>query len=128
MKKLTALALIASVVISPAWPSLAAAPAKQTIAKPRALSPSAKRGLVFAKTHCAACHGVTANAGSPNPEAPPWDDVANRPGTTEQTLHQFLKDSHNYPDAMPFKVAPARIRDLAAYLVTLRKAGYRPGI
>jgi mono/diheme cytochrome c family protein len=86
----------------------------------------AQRGLIFVQQHCAACHAVGANAVSPNPESPPFEDVANKPGLTLTTLRQFLSDSHNYPQAMNFTVERARIRDIAAYMLTLRKPGYRP--
>ncbi len=96
-------------------------------AQPR-LSPSAQRGLAFAQQRCAACHGVTANAASPNPESPAFEDVANTPGLTRETLRTFLRDSHNFPDAMNFAVPPRRIRDLADYMVTLQRPDYRPAI
>ena len=92
----------------------------------RALPPSPQRGLAFVRQHCASCHGVTANTISPNPESPPFEDVANKPGLTVATLRQFLSDSHNYPAAMNFTVDRARIRDIAAYMLTLRKPHYRP--
>ena len=92
----------------------------------RALPPSPQRGIAFVQQHCASCHGVTANSRSPNPESPPFEDVANKPGLTVVTLRQFLSDSHNYPEAMNFRVDARRIRDLAAYIVTLRKSDYRP--
>ena len=85
-----------------------------------------RRGLAFVQQHCTACHGVTANSRSPNPESPPFEDVANRPELTVVTLRQFLSDSHNYPAAMNFTVDRARIRDIAAYMLTLRKPHYRP--
>jgi mono/diheme cytochrome c family protein len=86
----------------------------------------ALRGLAFAEQRCAACHAVRADGTSPNAEAPAWDDIANRPGTTERTLRTFLRDSHNYPAAMQFEVDRARIRDLSAYMATLRRKGYLP--
>lgn len=86
----------------------------------------AQRGLVFVQQHCAACHAVGANAISPNPESPPFEDVANKPGLTSATLQKFLSDSHNYPAAMNFTVDRARIRDIATYMLTLRKPNYRP--
>lgn len=94
----------------------------------RAPATSAKRGLAFAQTHCAACHGIAANTTSPNPESPPFEDIANREGLTRDTLRQFLRDSHNYPDAMDFTVKPRNIGDLAAYIVTLKRPGYHPAI
>lgn len=90
------------------------------------LSAGARRGLAFAQQRCSACHAVTENRISPNPEPPSFEDIANRPGVTTATLRQFLRDSHNYPEAMNFRVEPARIRDLADYIVTMKKAGYRP--
>ena len=90
------------------------------------LSAGAKRGLAFARTRCAGCHAVTANTISPNPESPPFEDIANFPDLTSATLRQFLRDSHNYPAAMNFRVEAARIRDLADYIVTMKKTGYRP--
>jgi mono/diheme cytochrome c family protein len=104
--------------------TLAATTAAESTAS--SLSPSARRGIAFAEQRCAACHSVRANGSSSNPEAPPWDDIANRPGTTQATLRAFLRDSHNYPEAMNFRVDARRIRDLAAYIVTLRKSDYRP--
>ena len=96
--------------------------------QPPALSASEMRGLAFAHEHCAACHAVEANGTSPNPESPPFADIANRPGVTRETLAQFLRDSHNYPEAMNFRVEAERIRDLADYMLTLRQPGYQPSI
>jgi len=90
------------------------------------ISVSAKRGLAFAEQRCAGCHAVAANGTSPNPESPSFEDIANRPGVTAQSLHQFLRSSHNYPAAMNFRVDAARVRDLANYIATLRKPNYRP--
>jgi len=105
-----------------AWPAA-------TLATPGHNSPQARataRGQAFADAHCAQCHAIRANGSSPNPEAPPWDDIANRPGVTADTFATFLSDAHNYPAAMDFTVERGAIRDLAAYLLTLRKPGYRP--
>ncbi|PLK24271.1 cytochrome c [Novosphingobium sp. TH158] len=99
-----------------------------TPANARALSDSARRGLALGEARCAACHGVTANATSPEPEAPTWQDIANRPGTTSVTLRRFLRDSHNYPAAMKFTMKPGHIRDLANYIATLKRKGYKPEI
>jgi len=87
---------------------------------------SAKRGLAFAEARCAACHGVRANATSPNPESPTFEDIANYPDLTAQTLRAFLRDSHNYPAAMNFRVDPRRIRDLSNWIITMRRSGYKP--
>ncbi|WP_067732791.1 c-type cytochrome [Novosphingobium naphthalenivorans] len=89
-------------------------------------SASAQRGLAFAEQHCAQCHGVTANTLSANPESPPFEDIANRNGLTEETLDQFLIDSHNFPAAMDFTVTAPQAHDLAAWMLTMRKPGYQP--
>lgn len=86
----------------------------------------ARRGLAFARERCAACHAVAANMTSLNPEAAPFEDIANRPGLTDETLRAFLRDSHNFPAAMNFAVDPGHIADLSAWIVTLRQEGYRP--
>lgn len=91
-----------------------------------AASASARRGLAFAERRCAACHAVRANGSSANPESPSFEDIANRRGVTQATLRTYLRDSHNFPEAMNFRVDARRIRDLAAYMVTLRKPDYRP--
>lgn len=123
MNKAPAFAL-SLVLLAALAPALSAKAPRPT----RAQAASAQRGLAFAQARCSGCHGVTANSVSPNPESPPFEDIANRPGTTRETLHTFLRDSHNYPAAMNFTVDGARIRDLAEYLATLQKRGYHPGI
>lgn len=105
---------------------LATAPLPALAAPTPRLSAAATRGLAFAEQRCAACHAVRANGTSPNPEAPPWEDVANRPGTSQRTLRRFLTDSHNFPMAMQFEVERRHIRDLAAWMITLQRKDYRP--
>lgn len=90
------------------------------------LAADAERGLAFAQQRCSGCHAVVENRASPEPEAPSFEEIANRPGVTATTLREFLRDSHNFPQAMNFRVEPAGIADLAAYVETLRKADYRP--
>ncbi|HET9628899.1 MAG TPA: cytochrome c [Novosphingobium sp.] len=87
---------------------------------------AAIRGQAFAAAHCAGCHWIAANGTGPNPESPPFDDIANRAGLTRQTLTAFLTDAHNYPAAMDFTIDRRVTGDLAAYLLTLRKPGYKP--
>lgn len=108
--------------------ALAALAIATAAAQPPALSMRAKRGLAFAEAHCAACHGITPNSTSPNPEAPPWEDIANRAGLTAATMAAFLRDSHNFPEAMNFTVGRSHLRDLSAYMVTLQRPGYKPSI
>jgi len=92
------------------------------------LAASQQRGKAFAEAHCAACHAITPNGTSPNPESPPFEAVVNTTGLTADTLAQFLRDSHNFPGAMAFAIDRAKIDDLAAYMVTLKRADYHPEI
>ena len=87
-----------------------------------------ERGRGLAEARCAACHAVNANGTSPNPESPAFEDIANRQGLTSATLRQYLRDAHNYPDAMQFRIERSQVRDLSAYIVTLKKSGYKPAI
>jgi mono/diheme cytochrome c family protein len=98
-------------------------------AEPRGgLSATEQRGLAFAQQHCSACHAVTENRMSPNPESPSFQDIANRTGVTRSTLRQFLRDSHNYPAAMNFQVDVEQIDDLTDYVMTMKKPDYRPAM
>jgi len=98
----------------------------QRPAEAKTVSPAVARGLVLARAHCAGCHGVTANSSSPNPESPPFDDIANKPGLTAESVATFLTDAHNYPAAMNFRIDPEATGDLAAYLASLRRPDYKP--
>jgi len=80
----------------------------------------------FIQATCADCHAIRPLELSPNPEAPSFADIANREGLTAKTLSAFLKDAHNYPDAMDFDLNAARADALTAYILTLREENYRP--
>lgn len=109
--------------------ALALASCATVPAEPKApLTEQQARGLAYAKANCSGCHAVTANAVSPNPEAPTFEAVVNTGGLTAQTLETFLRDSHNFPGQMAFEVDPAKVADITAYMVTLKREDYRPGI
>jgi len=103
---------------------LASAPAVTNAEVPG--SEPAARGLAFAQTHCSVCHAVAAGQISPNPEAPPFEAVANTPGLSLATLTPWLHNSHNFPEKMNFAIDPDQIDDLAAYMITLQKSDYSP--
>jgi mono/diheme cytochrome c family protein len=84
------------------------------------------RGLALAKSRCSGCHSVVSNGTSPNPEAPSFEDVANRAGVTRGTMRRFLSDSHNYPAAMGFKLKAPQVAELSDYMLTLQRPEYRP--
>lgn len=96
--------------------------------KEPALSTSAKRGLAIAQARCATCHAISPNDSSPNPEAPSFDDIANREGLTSATLRGYLRDAHNYPEAMNFRINRKQVRDLSAYIVTLKAPSHKQAI
>ena len=86
------------------------------------------RILGFVQGACGDCHAVQTPGLSPNPEAPPFADIANRKGLTYETLSQWLRDAHNYPEVMDFDLDAPQVDDLAAYILTLRDENYKPPI
>ncbi len=101
---------------------------EQAAAVPAHRPVSAAQGHAFARLHCSACHTVTGGKNSPNPNAPSFETIANARGLTNETLTTWLTDSHNYPDVMAFEIEAENIDDLAAYMLTLQRADYRPSI
>ena len=82
----------------------------------------------FVQAVCGDCHAVEAPFLSPDPQAPTFADIANQQGLTAQSLSAWLRDAHNYPEAMEFYLDEARADELAAYIVTLRNPDYEPQI
>lgn len=111
-----------SLALLPAAPLLAVLAACQTVQDRQ------QENLVFAQSSCGGCHAVEANAASPNPEAPGFANIVNREGLTENTLAEWLRDAHNYPEAMSFTLEESHVRRLAAHMLTLRREGYEPPI
>lgn len=113
----------------------AAAAAKTTTGMPPATTatevPGAtpvERGLAFAEYRCAACHAVAPGEVSSNPDSPTFEMVANTPGLSEESLSSWLHNSHDFPAEMYFAIADENIDDLVAYMLTLRRADYKPPI
>lgn len=75
---------------------------------------------------CGDCHAVEAPFLSPNPEAPPFDAIANRPGLTRATLKTWLIDAHNYPELMEFELSDEEAQKVADYMATLMRDDYEP--
>jgi hypothetical protein len=63
---------------------------------------------------------------SPNPEAPRWEDIANRRELSEGPLASWLYDAHNYPEMMDFDLDRARADEIADYMLKMRNSDYRP--
>lgn len=76
--------------------------------------------IAFAQAACGDCHAVEQGQISPNPESPTFAEIARRPGVAERTLATFLRDAHNYPEAMEFELTAQQADALAAYMMTLR--------
>ncbi len=81
--------------------------------------------IAFAQASCGGCHAVEDPGISPNPASPTFAEIAQRHGTTRQTLSAFLRDAHNYPEAMDFDLTPQQANALASYMMTLRGARQR---
>jgi mono/diheme cytochrome c family protein len=80
----------------------------------------AARGQAFARANCAECHAIAPDQRpSPLAKAPPFSDIANARGMSEIALFPFFQTPHV---SMPnFVIAPDDIRDVTAYLMTLRR-------
>jgi mono/diheme cytochrome c family protein len=83
-----------------------------------------QRGRVFALHHCDACHIVAADQQFkplvPG-RAPSFQDVADRPGTTADSLTSFLTKPHPRGQMPPNpELTPAQVADLVSYILSLR--------
>lgn len=84
------------------------------------------RAPAFVEAACGGCHAVEPPFLSPNPASPSFASIANRPGLSERSLADWLAEAHNYPEDMDFTLTRPQIDQIAAYMVTLRQAGYVP--
>lgn len=99
--------------------SLAAA--RPAVPRPQTPGAAVARGKAFAQAHCSGCHGVLPNQFSPNPDAPPFENIVAKEGLTPETLTYWLRHSHNFPEIMNFEIADDQVDALAAYMLTLRQ-------
>jgi mono/diheme cytochrome c family protein len=75
-------------------------------------------GLAYARDVCAACHAVGhGDLRSPNPNAPPFQQVADTPGMTRLALNAWLRSAH--PSMPNFVVEDEQIDNLHAYLSSI---------
>lgn len=104
-----------------------AAPADAPPMVGKATSPSPDtRAPAFVEAACGGCDAVEPPFLSPNPASPSFAAIANRPGLSERSLADWLAEAHNYPEQMDFTLTRSQIDQIAAYMVTLRKAGFVP--
>lgn len=78
------------------------------------------RGLKFARSRCSDCHAVETAGPSPRPSAPSFASVVKERNGNREALLTWLRQPHDYPDAMYFEIPAEHIDDLAAYMVTLQ--------
>ena len=75
-------------------------------------------GKQVAQTWCANCHVVSGAQTQGSDQAPTWQSIAARPGTTAASLHSFLQRPHGkMPD---FKLAQTEIDNVVAYILSLK--------
>jgi len=97
-------------------------------AKPPARDPVAARGEQLARIVCAICHVVADDQEFPpilHSPTPSFREIANRPGTTEQTLRQFLKTTHWDEKTIPMSMPQQMLMDdqtraVSRYILSLR--------
>lgn len=94
-------------------------------APPAPTSEAEHHRLAFVQAACGGCHAVEAPGLSPNPQSPPFADIANREGLTRATLVTWLTDAHNYPEVMDFDLDQPQVEEIADYILTLRSDGYK---
>jgi mono/diheme cytochrome c family protein len=86
----------------------------------------ASMGLLIAQDNCGRCHQIGGAGASPNANAPTFGEIANRPGTTTESLAAWLHDAHNYPVEMGFHLEPHQIDSLALYVMRWRSSAAPP--
>jgi mono/diheme cytochrome c family protein len=79
---------------------------------------AASPGEVSAQRWCARCHGIRANEGSPNPDAPNFADIANEPSATRYSLNIFLRTSH--PTMPNFVLSQEEIAEFVNYILSMK--------
>lgn len=86
-------------------------------------APNASMGMLIARDPCAGCHATGGSGESPNPRAPTFTEIVNRPGVTPEVLAGWLRDGHNYPIEMGFRLEPHQVDSLVECMVRWRNEG-----
>jgi mono/diheme cytochrome c family protein len=85
------------------------------------LSPSAQRGMTFARANCSHCHAIDKVSSSPLAIAPPFRTLHQRypVETLKQPLSEGIVTGHaNMPE---FKLDPDQVTDVINYLTSLQE-------
>ena len=79
-----------------------------------------ERGYLYAEANCTECHAIDrGDYESPYYGAPAFSEIANVPAMSELALYSFFQTPH--PTMPNLMVPPGDIRDLVAYIRSLRK-------
>ena len=79
---------------------------------------STSEGLRLAEAWCTPCHAIEPHMAGILNQAPSFDAIANRHGTTALSLKVFMKTSHqNMPNLV---IAPDQADALANYILSLK--------
>lgn len=93
-----------------------------------AADPLVLKGKQLARIACSDCHVVASDAESPPPLdelGPRFDQIANRPGVSEQSLQRFITTTHwdgeTVPITMPKpELTKQQVSTLARYIMSLK--------
>ena len=83
-----------------------------------ALAADADRGEILARRWCAACHVVSAGQTHGSTQAPPFSEIAGRPGFDAAHLALYLLLPH--PRMPDMSMSRQEASDLAAYIAVQR--------
>jgi mono/diheme cytochrome c family protein len=94
-----------------------------------ARGPSAARGEQLARLICSACHVVAPDQQFPpllREPAPPFEQIAKRPDTTEKTLRHFISTTHWDEKTLPMTMPNPELTEeqtiaVARYIISLRQ-------
>jgi cytochrome c len=100
--------LLIAVCLAIASSTVFAAPAPKIVA-----------GQNLAQQYCAECHIVVPSSASGWTDAPAFDAIANRQGTTEKTISTYIQQPHMH--MLNTGRPPAEANEIAAYIISLRK-------
>jgi len=95
-------------------PARAALGIGMTLFVQSAAAADAANGGRLAERWCAACHVVTTSQREAYSDAPPFEEIAKRPGFTESGITTFLLDPHGKMPNMDLSRTEAA--DIAAYI------------
>ncbi len=94
-----------------------------SLAGPVTSAPDAERGNGLAQRLCSNCHLVTSEQTHANADIPSFREIANKQGQTEGSIMARIVIPKHAMPVIP--VSKSELRDLAAYIMTLRDTEQR---